>query len=68
MCVCVCVCTCIRYIVLHFLTLQGNFFKNIGSIAVFAVVGTAISTLIVGGGLFALSKVGSLVIPPYFVL
>lgn len=38
-------------------TPQGNFFQNLGSILLFAVVGTAISTSIVGGGLFALSKV-----------
>ena len=36
--------------------MQGNFFQNIGSIVVFAVLGTAVSTFIVGGGLFALSK------------
>ena len=36
---------------------QGNFFQNLGSIILFAVVGTAISTLIVGGGLFGLGSV-----------
>lgn len=35
---------------------QGNFFQNLGSIVLFAVVGTAISTCVVGGGLYALSK------------
>lgn len=37
---------------------QGNFFQNLGSIILFAVLGTAISTFIVGGGLVALSKLG----------
>ena len=45
-------------------TPQGNFFQNLGSILLFAVVGTAISTGIVGGGLFALSKVR----PPHAAL
>ena len=40
------------------LSTQGNFFQNIGSIILFAVVGTAVSTFIVGGGLIALSKLG----------
>lgn len=34
---------------------KGNFFQNLGSIMLFAVLGTVISTLVVGGGLFALS-------------
>ena len=39
------------------LLLQGNFFQNLGSIMVFAVVGTTISAAIVGGGLYALGLV-----------
>ena len=37
---------------------QGNFFQNIGSIILFAVMGTAVSTCIVGGGLYGLSQLG----------
>lgn len=37
---------------------KGNFFENLGSIVLFAVMGTAISALIVGGGLFGLGKIG----------
>lgn len=36
---------------------QGNFFQNIGSIILFAVVGTLISALIVGGGVYLLGQV-----------
>ncbi|KAG7171154.1 Sodium/hydrogen exchanger 8-like [Homarus americanus] len=35
---------------------KGNFFQNIGSIIVFAVVGTLISALIVGGGVYLLGQ------------
>lgn len=33
---------------------KGNFFQNIGSILVFAIVGTALSALLIGGGLWLL--------------
>lgn len=36
---------------------QGNFFQNLGSIVMFAVCGTAISALIVGGGTYILGLV-----------
>ncbi|KAK3732047.1 hypothetical protein RRG08_026434 [Elysia crispata] len=35
---------------------KGNFFHNIGSIMVFAVVGTVISAMIVGGGIYLLGQ------------
>lgn len=35
---------------------KGNFFHNIGSIMVFAVIGTFISAMIVGGGIYLLGQ------------
>ena len=42
---------------------QGNFFHNVGSIVIFAIFGTIISALIVGGGLYLLGEVSR----PYFL-
>lgn len=41
---------------------QGNFFQNIGSITLFAVIGTAISAFIVGGGIYFLGQVRIIVL------
>ena len=41
---------------------QGNFFQNIGSITLFAVIGTAISAFIVGGGIYFLGQVRIVVV------
>ena len=38
-------------------TFQGNFFANIGSICVFAIFGTIISAVTVGGGVYLFGKV-----------
>ena len=52
-----CMCFAFMYISLH---TQGDFFQNIGSILVFAVIGTAISAFIIGGVIFGLGKVYNL--------
>ena len=36
---------------------KGNFFQNIGSICVFAVAGTLINALVIGGGVYLLGVV-----------
>ncbi len=49
---------CVFFTTVIFVFSQGNFFQNIGSIILFAVMGTAVSTCIVGGGLYGLSQLG----------
>uniref|UniRef100_A0A8B9HTS2 Sodium/hydrogen exchanger 8 n=1 Tax=Astyanax mexicanus TaxID=7994 RepID=A0A8B9HTS2_ASTMX len=49
--------TCRLALMRHSLLPQGNFFQNIGSITLFAVIGTAISAFIVGGGIYFLGQV-----------
>ena len=44
---------------------SGNFFTNLGSILLFAIVGTTISALVVGGGVYLMGQ-ASLVYPLNF--
>jgi sodium/hydrogen exchanger 8 len=44
----------VLYLIVDF---QGNFFTNIGTILLFAIAGTVISAMIVGGGIYLLGKV-----------
>ncbi|XP_078688149.1 sodium/hydrogen exchanger 8-like isoform X1 [Branchiostoma floridae x Branchiostoma belcheri] len=37
---------------------KGNFFQNMGSIMLFAVIGTILSSLVIGGGIYLLGKAG----------
>ncbi len=47
----------VYYTLSYLLIQQGNFFTNIGSISVFAVIGTVINALVFGGGVYLLGIV-----------